>query len=843
MNDSAAVEPPLSYSAHGLSDSPATLQHRYGALATCFTLAACAVLGIMFGSGLGPEIKPIVPVTTTVWSLADLLTGFLLLAQFCISGRVALAVMAVAYATIGLLSFGYLFTFPGLFSGRFLTPGDLNMFVYFGVVWHLLLPLLVIVSLLIDSPLKRIVSRRAIVLAAIATVTLPVAIAGLIAVGLFLARNALPYLVLSGQLQPVNRFVCHPTIITSNALAGLALLARGKRLTTLQLWLCVALFSACLDSVLIISTPKLYSYAWDIGKLLTVCSASAVLIMILCEITVLYSRQARLTERLEHDLRARKRAEAALRASDERFRQIEEHTPIGLALLALDGSLTRVNPALCALLGYSADDLLKIDRASLTHPMDRAAEYAPTASLLSGTIDSYDTEKRYIHKDGHSVWAHLSASLVRDESRQPLYVIAQIQDIGARKAAQEAIGIAQRSALAAAETKARFLATMSHEIRTPMNGIVGMAELLSLSQLDADQNEYINVVRDSGKSLLRVLDDILDYSKIEAGKLELEVVDFDLRSQVRSVVALLQPQFEAKGLSLTTQIESTVPIAVKGDPCRVRQILLNLVGNALKFTPTGGSVGISASAEPAASGLAPLRFTVTDSGVGIAPDVRHRLFQPFSQVDGSTTRIYGGTGLGLSICKQLVDLMQGTIGVKSELGSGSSFWFAIPFLPSSQTADVSAERTSVGNDRRAAARSRRERLLLADDNAINTLLAIKQFKQLGFDIAVVNNGQEAVDAFTSERFDVIFMDCHMPVMDGFNATRTIRELELNLGVRVPIVAMTANAQAEDREACLNAGMDDYVAKPVSLADLHAVLERWLPAGRQDAPEIASFEPR
>jgi PAS domain S-box-containing protein len=534
-------------------------------------------------------------------------------------------------------------------------------------------------------------------------------------------------------------------------------------------------------------------------------------------------------ERLERDMHARKHAEAALRASEELFRKVEEFAPIGLALVSLDGFFLRVNPALCALTGYSSAELRSRTVHEITHPDDRAADRALLERALEGLITHYELQKRYILKDGNIVWVHVHCSLVRDDAgERPSYFIRQTQDITEWKNAEVAIKAAQRDALAAASAKSRFLATMSHEIRTPMNGIIGVTELLSLSKLSAEQNEYVRIVHDSGRSLLRVLNDILDYSKIEAGKLELEYFDFEVRAQLTSIVSLLGPQFATKRVMLASEVEPDVPLALRGDPGRIRQVLMNLMGNALKFTPPGGAVRVIIAREAQAGDVVPIRFTIVDTGPGITQEGRARLFQPFSQVDESTTRKYGGTGLGLSICKQLVDIMGGTIGVESAGTSGSSFWFSIPFQCAEAVAPSPETQAAASSATVTAHVPRTERILLAEDNEVNALLAMRQFKRLGFTISVVANGREALEAVAAERFDAVFMDCHMPEMDGLDATRRIRTLADAPRRCVPIIAMTADAQAEDKASCLAAGMDDYISKPASLADLQRAIERWIP---------------
>ncbi len=466
-----------------------------------------------------------------------------------------------------------------------------------------------------------------------------------------------------------------------------------------------------------------------------------------------FAEQVRLNERLQSDIRGRAHAEAALRASEERYQQVEEHAPIGLALVAFTGEFTRVNPALCSLLGYTREELLHMTFAAITHPDDRAMNRAYVRAMIDGTSHGSNVTNRFVHKGGNALRVLVSGSLVRDGSGEPGYFIVQIADISEKEAAKEALQSARDAALAGTEAKSRFIATMSHEIRTPMHGIIGMTELLLLTQLTAEQDEYVNVVRDSGRNLLRVLNDILDYSKIEAGKLELDATEFELTAVVKSVVELLKPQFVSKDVSLTTELDPQIAHAVNGDADRLRQVLFNLVGNALKFTPHGGTVSILGTVGAKADLV---RFSVVDTGIGISAEATRRLFKPFSQADGSTTREYGGTGLGLSICAELVTLMHGTIGVESTPGKGSSFWFEVTLRRAS--GPVTRVSAAPAPARQHTGSPRVERILLVEDNEINTLLARKQFKQLGFDVTAVVNGRQSVEAIAGTHFDLVFMD-------------------------------------------------------------------------------------
>jgi two-component system sensor histidine kinase/response regulator len=662
---------------------------------------------------------------------------------------------------------------------------------------------------------------------------------------------------------------------------------------------------------------------------------------------------------------------AELWQMEELFRRAFEDAATGMAILDINANFLRVNRSLCDMVGYTEGELLKLKFHNITHPDDLATDKKLVAESLAGRTSSYRVEKRYFHRDGHVVWVQVLVSLVRDGNNEPLYFVSQILDVTQRRESEEALRRATAAAEAANRAKSEFLANMSHEIRTPMNGILGMTDLILESELNPDQRESLGLVKSSADALLTVINDILDFYKIEAGKLDIDPAPFSLRDEVGDTLKSLALKAHSKGLEIACDIRQEVPDLLLGDAHRIRQVLTNLVGNAVKFTDSG-EVVVRAEEVPAAGGGVRIRFRVTDTGIGIPAEKLKAVFEPFTQADGSTTRKYGGTGLGLTICQRLVVLMGGTLWAESELGRGSTFTFEVQLEPArgsiERTVDrpvdltdlpvlivddnatnrqvlaeivrnwgakptcvasgpealdelrwaggngspyrlvlldgmmpgmdgfmvaeqigkeplladttilmlTSADRPgdsgrcrdlgvaaylvkpvkpvdlnraiadALPNDAPPHSGSQVDEqileaagtepaiaplnILLAEDNAVNQRVVVRLLEKQCHRVVVANDGARALGAYDRETFDLILMDVQMPEMDGFEATRLIRVREAASGRHTPLVAMTAHAMKGDRERCLEAGMDDYVSKPVQRAELMRVLS-WA-AGRK-----------
>ncbi len=543
------------------------------------------------------------------------------------------------------------------------------------------------------------------------------------------------------------------------------------------------------------------------------------------------------------DITEQKRAEAALHRLNDNLELAVENRTAELrsitdaahdAILMVDphGAISYWNSAAERIFGYSAAEALGKNLHGLLVPERYHAAYlaAFPEFVLSGRGEAIGKTLELFarRRDGREIAVSLSLSAVQLQGAW--HAVGILSDITERKQMEDNLRAAMQSAEAANVAKGEFLANMSHEIRTPMNGVIGMTGLLLDTSLDREQRRYAEIIRSSGEHLLVLVNDILDYSKIEAGELDLEIVEFDLCDVLESFAAPLATRARGKGIEFKCAIEPNVPSRVYGDPGRLSQVLTNLAGNAIKFTKQGW-VAVQASLAFETATEAVVRFTVQDTGIGIAPGGRPKLFEKFTQADTSTTRRYGGTGLGLAICKQLAELMGGQIGVNSQAGIGSEFWFTVRMGKVARytlSADaVTSVRVSPATP--SIVQWHGTRILVADDNVANQNVAVGILRKLGLQAEAVADGTEAIEALKTLSYDLVLMDVQMPEMDGLKATRIIRDLASAVkNHQIPVIAMTAGAMQGDRESCLRAGMNDCVSKPVSPQSLIEALNTWLP---------------
>lgn len=569
-------------------------------------------------------------------------------------------------------------------------------------------------------------------------------------------------------------------------------------------------------------------------------------------------------ERLQREVLGRTKA---LRASEERFTQIASQSRVVIWETDEHGRHTFMSPAGAALLGYAPQEVVgRLHLHELLPPDTRESCHEHLLGLFHHHSPIHDLELQLVCRDGGVLDVVTNALPILAEDGSLRGYRGSSRDITDRKRAETVLletndqleaAIAQANRLAvdahvASVAKSQFLASMSHEIRTPMNGIIGLINLLIDSPLEPEQLRYASSVRSCAENLLSLINGILDFSKIEAGRLELEVIDFDLHATLHEISDILGANARKKQLRLTLDAHEAVPRRLRGDPTRLRQILLNLAGNAIKFTSEGG-VDVHVALEETGKDHLVLRFTVRDTGIGIPQDQLGQLFQVFSQVDKSVSRKFGGSGLGLAISKQLANLMGGNIGVESEPGRGSTFWFTARLKPAAaigSAATPSAPRPGASSTPRPSEASitsdprwrRSRRLLLVEDNPTNQIVATKMLEQLGFQAEVASNGREALEALAAAEFHLVLMDCQMPEIDGYEATRRIRSREATTRrPEIPIVALTAHAMQGDQQHCLDAGMSDYLPKPIRRQDLESVLIRWLPLDH-DAPAQPRTEP-
>jgi PAS domain S-box-containing protein len=566
-----------------------------------------------------------------------------------------------------------------------------------------------------------------------------------------------------------------------------------------------------------------------------------ILLLISIVLTIVSFATLTLYRRRLRDIRT---AVQELRSSESRFRRLFENVLEGVYQTSSDGHILIANPALVRMLGYQSEEEFKrvnVEADLYARPEERAAFLR--AFERDGELRN--VELRLRRKDGEVITVLENGRRLTDPATGQTYYEGTLTDITGRKRAEqelrnharkleqaqgrleqqasllvqqsEELRQARDAALEASRLKSEFLANVSHEIRTPMNGVIGMTSLLLETNLSDEQRDYATTVRRSAEFLLSIINDILDFSKVEAGRMSLQRTGFSLRQTVAHAMQLLAHSAAQKGIELSWSVDDGVPDALRGDAGRLSQVLINLAGNAIKFTESGYVRVRWAVAAADAMGVS-LRCEVSDSGIGISPESQSIVFQPFTQVDGSSTRRHGGTGLGLAICKQIIELMGGDIGVESELEKGSTFWFQVRLETQPVAAPVAP----------AISPSRRADILVAEDNVINQRVATALIERRGYRADVVSNGQEALDALLRQSYALVLMDCQMPVMDGFEATREFRKRE-SQARRTPVIAMTAHAMSGDRERCIAAGMDDYLSKPVLPEDLDRIFERWLAA--------------
>ena len=506
------------------------------------------------------------------------------------------------------------------------------------------------------------------------------------------------------------------------------------------------------------------------------------------------------------------------------------------------GRITWVNDAFTRTTGYTIEEARGKTPAKLLNSPATSAETVAEIGSAVAEGRPYRGEILNRTKDGRDIWTEINLVPVLDAEGRTDTIVSIERDVTAARVYAEQMNEARRAAEEGARAKSEFLATMSHEIRTPMNGVIGMADLLGETALSEEQREYTETIRDSAELLLKIIDDVLDLSKLDAGRVELSPVDFDLKLCLSAAIRLLGVQAELKGLDLVLDTAPDLPGKVRADDGRFRQILTNLIGNAIKFTETG-SVTLRARTTPRPGGHM-LHVEVEDTGIGIPPDKLEHIFEQFSQAEATTTRRFGGTGLGLTISRMLIQAMGGEITVVSEPGKGSCFRFSVPVgrargttpiadprdlaanaeLDAGPGGETGAEPDALSAGPAAASSLAGKRILVAEDNKVNRVLIEKFLRDLPVSLDFALDGQQAVDMAEAQPPDLVLMDMSMPVMSGLEATRIIREADRDQPV---IVALTANAFDNDREACLAAGMDDFLAKPVRRSDLVACILRHL----------------
>lgn len=522
------------------------------------------------------------------------------------------------------------------------------------------------------------------------------------------------------------------------------------------------------------------------------------------------------------DITHQKIAERKIRESENKIRIILDNSAAAITLTDENERIVSWNSYTEHLLGYKKKDLDLMPVSSLYPPQEWAKIRSEN---IRKTGSRHHLQTKALTKSGRVIDIDLSINVLKDANGKILGSVGIMQDITEQKQFQQMLLKAKLAAEEANNAKSLFLANMSHEVRTPMSTIMGMIDLTLDTQLGDEQKDNLKIAKDAADNLLSLLNDILDLSRVEAGKINLECIEFNLSNIVQSVCQGLSVLARNKDLELSWHIDADVPEFLEGDPVRVRQVLVNLINNAIKFTHQGKietQVKIFYRSEQECQ----LLFSVADSGIGIPKDKQEMIFDVFTQADDSTTRRYGGTGLGLAISKRLVEMMGGRIWVESEASKGSTFFFTAAFKYKKEAPAIRdvPKTESISEKQSFPKEIQNLRILLAEDNLVNQKIAVKILEKQGWRVFTAVNGREVLDLLAHESFDLVLMDAQMPVLDGVETTRLIREDEKKTGKYIPIVALTARAMEEDRQRCLSAGMDDYVPKPIDRLQLFEVIE-------------------
>ena len=537
-----------------------------------------------------------------------------------------------------------------------------------------------------------------------------------------------------------------------------------------------------------------------------------------------------MAQQLNQAFQQQKQLNQEIRQRESLFRRYFEQSLLGIAMTSPDKGWLAANDRLCEILGYNFAELQRMTWEEMTYPDDLAADLEQFNRVMAGKIDGYELDKRFIHREGHTIDVSLSVKCLRQDDGAVDYFVAMIQDISDRKRAEQELQRSNEELLKATRLKDEFLATMSHELRTPLNAILGMAESLQeaiYGPLHPPQIKALQTIEKSAFHLLDLINDILDVAKIEAGEIHLDCHPTPVRSLCQSSLVFVQPQAEKKGLQLLLDCPPGLP-DLYVDERRIRQVLINLLNNAVKFTPQGGTVTLTVSlavetllteADPLPTSL---RLTVSDTGIGIAPEHLAQIFTPFFQVESTLSRRYEGTGLGLTLVKRIVELHGGTVSVQSTLEKGSHFSLDLPCLMMTDSPLPSSSAMSLDP---VFPNPDAPLILLAEDHPSNVITIESYLEAKGYRLIVAENGQEAIALAQTEKPDLILMDIQMPVLDGLSAIRQLRQDPAFQ--TLPIIALTALAMAGDQEKCLQAGANDYLSKPVRLRELVECIQKWL----------------